>query len=753
MTRTAGEWRVCAVIVVALTLMRALPAPAQGLTLGVGASQAIYYPGDQLRLSVSASNAAAAGVADFYTGLILPDGVTVATIGTSGVRLGTLAHPSTFVPVATGIDLASPFVASVDPLFAYIWSGAEPPGAYTLFIVAVRAGAFADDRIDAGDILALQTGGLHVRPRAQVVVSPGGGSTARVTPDAGGVVSVTGTSGTVFTLTLPPGAVEEPTDITAIPVAATGLPLDRLLGAVRFAPDGLVLQAPATLTVNLPPGRKPIGTVGFTMKDDGSGFETVPLTVVGDVATVRLGHFSSAGVGQSLCGATVTTAVGRDACRVMARALADAAAIIEQGTGGTPLPVRVLLGSELQTALGTWLHGLVSMINVDTANGIATGHYLFMVALREIDVIHAIIELIEGLDIGPVVLQEVRLVEDVIPSSIAFLRREDNRECLANKDVYRDWLRRLFELAGESRERGLPVDGNTHGISCVEISLTISLATVVPPAGAPLTIEAGVRFSDGTPLPDSPVVTLEAVSDGRARLSSPTFAQGPRVARLNTVVAPPTTSATSLQFQLRVAVPELGLTKISTVRRGNVGIVSRAINGDFSARAGTAEIQRSLTGSDRVDESLDALAPSPARARAASRAAGAIAGDLSAGVEVSASVYSTASADEDFNVSAAAGATLESRVTLDLDESVTCRFEVATRAIREGGNVTSTTSVAVTRDGTPVLETSQAGEHSMICAPGRYVIGVSVAVSTGTTSSGPTREAGRDTSVTLSLTP
>src|SRR5262245_43976443 len=94
------------------------PAMGQGLGLGVSTSQQLYYPGDRLELSVSATNTGLPAVADFYTGVILPDGVTIATIGPGGsARLGTLATPAAFVPIATNISLAGPFAVAVDPLF------------------------------------------------------------------------------------------------------------------------------------------------------------------------------------------------------------------------------------------------------------------------------------------------------------------------------------------------------------------------------------------------------------------------------------------------------------------------------------------------------------------------------------------------------------------------------------------------------------------------------------------------------------
>ena len=106
-------------------------------------------------------------------------------------------------------------------------------------------------------------------------------------------------------LTVPPDELARTTAITATPVAAaTGLPLNRVVAGVQFAPDGLELPGGATLTITLPGGILPPGLVGFTVQDDGTGFETLPIRVVDGVATVHVTHFSTAGFGQSPCGPT-----------------------------------------------------------------------------------------------------------------------------------------------------------------------------------------------------------------------------------------------------------------------------------------------------------------------------------------------------------------------------------------------------------------------------------------------------------------
>lgn len=707
-----------------LAIAAAASAGGQSLDLNIGSDRPVYNPGDRLALTVSATNAGQPGLADFYTGLILPDGVTIATLGSGGaVRLGTIGAPADFVPVATSVGLAAPFAVEVDPLFQYVWTGTEPIGSYTIFLAAVRAGSFTDNRIDGGDILALQTGSLSLRRDPELTVEPGEVSVP-VTPEEGGTIDLTSASGMAFTLTIPPGAVVEPTTITARAIAtAAGLPLDRVIGALRFGPDGLQLNEAATLSLVLPAGVKPLGTVGFVARDDGHAFDTVPVTVANGVATIRVGHFSSAGFGQSVCGPTVTTAVGRDACREMAERLAEAAQIIESGDpGATPLPVRILLASELIAELRRWLTvGVQPLISVDLANGLATGHYLFMVGLREFDAVKAILALIEGLDIGGVVLPEVQDTEDLIPTSMTFLRGEENRECLADRIGYQAWLRRLLELAGESRERNLPVPGDANGITCVVLTLTTELPAVVPAEGAGFRAVGHFAFSDGGLLVDPPVVTVEVIADGQARVSLPTFAQGPGHAVVNTTVAPPVGSTTGfLRFRVRAEVPELGFRKSVLVRRGHsTRLIARNIVFSGTARAGAQTNVRNRTESESLSETVlanDFAAQAITSAGATvDAAAGATIFDLDGVLDVLAEGSSSR------GLSSSANGSLRSSLTVDLVGAFMCHIEVTTTSEAESGSPPSL-SVTLSRNGVALFQTAVATIANRTCDEGRYQI-------------------------------
>ena len=56
------------------------------------------------------------------------------------IGIGSLSHPATVLPIAAGVNLATPFTASLSPFFAYGWTGPEPPGTYVFFVAALNGG-------------------------------------------------------------------------------------------------------------------------------------------------------------------------------------------------------------------------------------------------------------------------------------------------------------------------------------------------------------------------------------------------------------------------------------------------------------------------------------------------------------------------------------------------------------------------------------------------------------------------------------
>jgi hypothetical protein len=71
--------------------------------------------------------------------------------------VGDLAKPADLRPIVAGVDLATPFTFSQPTFFEHTWTSGEPSGRYLFFVAAVHPGAFADNSIDAGDIVAMST--------------------------------------------------------------------------------------------------------------------------------------------------------------------------------------------------------------------------------------------------------------------------------------------------------------------------------------------------------------------------------------------------------------------------------------------------------------------------------------------------------------------------------------------------------------------------------------------------------------------
>ena len=126
---------------------------------------------------------------------------------------------------------------------------------------------------------------------------------AIVGPD-GGVIS-TESNGRTFRLTIPPGALAAPETIVLTPVADIfGFPLERSLGTLHFAPEGLQFLRPATLTITLPPGTDTKGLIGISAAGNGENLHLAPFTIADDGAiSVAIPHFTLGGLG----GATLAT--------------------------------------------------------------------------------------------------------------------------------------------------------------------------------------------------------------------------------------------------------------------------------------------------------------------------------------------------------------------------------------------------------------------------------------------------------------
>ncbi|MHB9112121.1 MAG: hypothetical protein ACYC4D_05785 [Thermoleophilia bacterium] len=121
-----------------------------------------------------------------------------------------------------------------------------------------------------------------------------------VIPEAGGIVSATAADGTRFTLTIPKDALLSEETISLIPVSSIdGLPLSGgMSAAVQFEPAGLLLFAPATLTIETPsliPADELVA-FGYSGPDNELFLDTYKID--GSRISQEVTHFSGEGIGR-----------------------------------------------------------------------------------------------------------------------------------------------------------------------------------------------------------------------------------------------------------------------------------------------------------------------------------------------------------------------------------------------------------------------------------------------------------------------
>lgn len=165
------------------------------------------------------------------------------------------------------------------------------------------------------------------------------------------------------------------------------------------------------------------------MNNDGTGLETRRATVTGATLSTPVTHFSVRGWAISHCGPNVTWAIGREACREMAEALAFATSQAEELDELTE-PARIQLAADLITQFRIWLERFILPQFEEAADPGATGSsvdHLFFVALSEYDAIHAILQLTAQLDPAAALANELRTVDARIPQAFATRRRERPR--------------------------------------------------------------------------------------------------------------------------------------------------------------------------------------------------------------------------------------------------------------------------------------------------------------------------------------
>jgi len=117
----------------------------------------------------------------------------------------------------------------------------------------------------------------------------------------GGTMIAEGPDLTVYTLTIPPNALVEPTEITMTPLkSASGLPFARGLAAgVHFGPSGTWFLRPARLSIRPRQALPSADVTPFAYGGQGENMHLTPYRVEGDRVVVFLDHFSGQGIALS----------------------------------------------------------------------------------------------------------------------------------------------------------------------------------------------------------------------------------------------------------------------------------------------------------------------------------------------------------------------------------------------------------------------------------------------------------------------
>jgi len=136
------------------------------LEIALSTDKPAYVPGQRVHASLDLTNAGVPATADFYLLVVLPDGDTVADFIDPQFHwiMGRLSAPASLVPIQAGVDLNRPYVVHRPDFLGWTWKGTEPAGPYSLVLMAVKPGAFADGRIDPGDVLASGSAEFRFNP-------------------------------------------------------------------------------------------------------------------------------------------------------------------------------------------------------------------------------------------------------------------------------------------------------------------------------------------------------------------------------------------------------------------------------------------------------------------------------------------------------------------------------------------------------------------------------------------------------------
>jgi hypothetical protein len=146
-------------------LNESVPLPLVLLSLNQKTILPTFRPRDTLRVGLRARNGGPALNADFYFGILLPNGALLFLTSLSPLN-GVVPNndPRSYQPLLANIQLPRGFDATLNDFFSFTFAGNEPPGTYGVFAFFTPSGAFRDGLINAGDIFPIDLRPFRFNP-------------------------------------------------------------------------------------------------------------------------------------------------------------------------------------------------------------------------------------------------------------------------------------------------------------------------------------------------------------------------------------------------------------------------------------------------------------------------------------------------------------------------------------------------------------------------------------------------------------
>ena len=161
------ERNVFTALVFAVLLCSSAATTQAQVTLQVIPNATTFDSGNTLRILLTAFYRGPAFTADFYFGVIHPDGINATFITnlnplTAVVR--PLTQPQSFPALYPAITIPANFTSSLPSFFVYQLTSAEAPGTYTFFAALSPIGAFADGVVADTDFIGLAQRAITIVP-------------------------------------------------------------------------------------------------------------------------------------------------------------------------------------------------------------------------------------------------------------------------------------------------------------------------------------------------------------------------------------------------------------------------------------------------------------------------------------------------------------------------------------------------------------------------------------------------------------